>query len=117
MPAHIFREFRTVDSEENFGAHNFNGVASDADVDDSVSVLRGTHENTAAALHFDTLLDQYALIGTGNAMGNHPRGGAAGSRPGGGIFSVVEEHARLQTGLGIYRLAADEVEKLGIAFR
>ena len=115
MPAHIFREFRIVDSEENFGAHNFNDVASDADVDHSVSVFRGTHENTAAALHFDTLLDQYALVGTGNAMGYHPRGGTAGGRSGGGIFSVVEEHARLQTSPGIYGLAADEIEKLRIA--
>ena len=69
MPAGIFQADQTVDSEENFGAHDFNCVASDAYVDDSVSVLRGTHENTAAALHFDTLLDQYLLVGTGNAMG------------------------------------------------
>jgi hypothetical protein len=99
------------------GAHDLDNVASDANVDDSVSGFRGTHKNPAGTHHLEALLDQNAFFGMSDTMGDHPGGGAPGRRPGSRVFSVVEEHARVQTGRGIHGFARDKVEELSITMR
>ncbi len=63
-------------------------------------------------MHFEALLDHDLLIASGDAVCDHPRGSASSGGAGGGIFSVVEDHAGVEAGFGIDGLAADEVEEL-----
>jgi len=41
----VFRGLRTRASEENFAAHDFDGVAADTNVNYTVIMARGAHEN------------------------------------------------------------------------
>ena len=54
--------------EKNFSTHNFNCVASNADVNYPVIVTRGAHKNSTRPLHFDALFDQYALVRSSNSV-------------------------------------------------
>ena len=48
--------------EKNFATNNFNCVASNADVNYPVILLRCADENTAGPLHLDALFDEHALV-------------------------------------------------------
>src|SRR5215472_7003760 len=97
--------------EKNFAPYYFDGAASDANVNYPVIVLRRTHENPARTLHLDPLFNEHSLIGSRNAVRNHPRSGATRRRSSCWIFAVIEQHARMQAGCGVYGLASYKVEK------
>jgi len=101
--------------EKNFAPYYFDGAASDANVNYPVIVLRCADENAARSLHFDALFDENALVGVSYAVRDHPGSGAPGGRAGCRILSVVEKHARVQTGRRIDGLSSDEVEELASA--
>src|SRR5579864_6384945 len=102
--------------EKNFAAQNFDGGASNADVNYPVILLRRADKNAAGPLHLDALFDEHALVGSGDTMGDHPCRRATCGGPSCGILAVVEEHTGMQTGCGIDGSTGDEVEKLSTRF-
>src|ERR1019366_9748803 len=79
--------------------------------------LGGANENAAGTVHFEALLDQNPLLAGGNGVRDHPSGAASGSGTGGRIFSVVKNHASVQAGFGVDRLATNKVKELSAAGR
>src|SRR5208283_1423180 len=106
---------RVSDVEREFAAEDFHTISTDTHIDNLVITPRGADEDAAGTTHFQALLDQYLLIARGNAVGDHPSGTATGGGSGGRIFSVVEQHARMQARFGVDGLAGNEVEKLSLA--
>ncbi len=70
-------EIRLAGRKRNFSAQNLHTISTDAHIDDLVIPLGGAHENATGTVHFDTLLDQNALVAGGNAVGNRPCGAAS----------------------------------------
>src|SRR5690349_5385673 len=103
--------FSPVHLKEKFSAQNFNNISTDAYINHSVIVSRGTNKNPAGTLHLDALLDQHPFVALRHAMTDHPSRCAAGSRASGGILAVVELHAGMQPGRRINRLACDAIEE------
>ena len=97
--------------EKDFATQNFDGTASNADVNYPVIVLRCADKNTAGPLHLDALFDEHSLVGSGDAVGDHPGRRATCGGPGRRILAVVEEHASVQTRRGVYGFTSNEVEK------
>jgi hypothetical protein len=64
--------FSPVHLKEKFSAQNFNNISTDAYINHSVIVSRGTNKNSAGPLHLDALLDQDPFVGPRNSMLNHP---------------------------------------------
>ena len=56
--------------EKDFATQNFDGTASNADVNYPVIVLRCADKNTAGPLHLDALFDEHSLVGSGDAVGD-----------------------------------------------
>ena len=103
------------DVEREFGAKDFHTISTDTHIGDLVITPGGANENAAGTVHFEALLDQGLFIAGGDAVRDHPGGTAAGGRSGGGIFYVVEQHARMQAGFGVDGLAGNKVEELSSA--
>src|SRR5580704_10869425 len=57
--------------------HYFYGVAADADVVDAVGGFAGADEEFAGAVGLDALADEDLFVGLGDAVLEHPGGGAA----------------------------------------
>src|SRR5437660_9534585 len=72
----------------------------------------GANKNPAGTLHLDALFDQNTFVRLGHSMLHHPRCGTAGSRTGCRIFAIIEEHARMQPGGWVNRLAGRAKEEL-----
>ena len=106
-----FPHVAQCDLEKNFAPDYFYCAAPDANVNYPVIVLGCAHENPARTLHLDALFNEHSLIGSRNTVRNHPRSGAARRRSGRWIFAVIEQHARMQAGCGVYGLASYKVEK------
>jgi len=102
---------RVSEIEREFGAKDFHTISTDTHIGDLVITFGGADENAAGTLHFEALLDQDLLIAGGNCVRGHPGRTATGGGSGGGIFSVVEKHARMQPGFGVDGLAGNEVKE------
>jgi hypothetical protein len=102
-------------------AENFYTISTDTHIDDMVILplvrLCGANKNAAGTVHFETLLDQDLLVAGGNAVRDHPGGAASRGGTGGGVVTVVENHAGVETGFGIDSFAANKVKKLSAAAR
>src|SRR5437868_13417683 len=96
---------------ENFTAQHLHCIAADANINYSVISSRGANENSARTAHLEALFDHHALIWLRDMMGDHPGGGAACRRAGCRIFSVVEDHPRVELGVGLLDFAADKVKE------
>src|ERR1035437_2927261 len=102
--------------EENFAAHHFDCVASDANVNYPVIATRRAHKNPARSLHLAALLDEDALLGFGYPVRHHPRRRASRCRPRSRILSVVEQHPGVQTGRRIDGFTRHEVQEFSARF-
>src|SRR5882762_6095603 len=80
-------------SEEHFPAHHLDRVAAYPNVNHTVIVSGSADEDFARPFHLDALFDEHALVGLGDAVSNHPRGGTPCRRPRRRIFAVVKNHA------------------------
>jgi hypothetical protein len=109
---HFFSAFPRTKSEKDLSANCFDNISTDTHINHSVIPLRSADEDATWTLHFNSLFDQYPFLGLSNAISHHPRGGAASRRAGRRILPVVEDHARVQPGLGVYRFPGNEIEKL-----
>ena len=117
----LSRCFDALDRDRNFTAENFHTISTDPHIGNMVILpivlLGGANENAARTVHFQPLLDQNALLASGNGVRHHPSGAASGSGTGGRIFSVVKNHASVQAGFGVDRLATNKVKELSAAGR
>src|ERR1700722_387321 len=108
-------------SEENFTAHDFDRIAADAHVNYTVIakiiLARGSHKNPVWTVHFDALLNEYALLRFSHSMRPHPRSRASRRRPRSRVLTVVKEHSGVQAGRRIDGFTGHEVEKLPACFR
>ena len=116
-----FPQVAQCELEENFGAHDFNCVASNTNVNYPVIavlvLLRSAHKNPAGTTHLNALLDEDALVGLGYCVRDHPRRRASRCRARGGVFAVVEQHASVQTGRRIDGFTGHKVEELPASLR
>ena len=62
--------------------HDLDGVASDADVRDLVSIFGGANENLTWAFHLHALFDVHGLLGLRDSIAHHPghRASCCGTR-------------------------------------
>jgi hypothetical protein len=111
-----FRQLASSALEKNFAAHNFDCVPSNAYVNYAVIVTRCSNKNPARPLHFDSLLNQHALVGFGHSVRYHPCRRASRRRPRSRVLSSVKQHASVQTGRGIDGFASHEVQKFPSVF-
>src|SRR5260370_38267564 len=89
-------------SEREFSLHDFDGVATDADLYNLFTLLVGANVDLTRALDLHALLDVDGLTRLRDPVTDHPRSGAAGSRASGRAFSSSREHAaETQSHLGI----------------
>src|SRR5688572_6248686 len=95
-------------------AHELGTIAAHADILHYIAAFAGPDKDPAQAPYLHPLLDEHLFFRLGDAIAHHPGGGASGSRTGGGIFAVVEDHAGSQPDLGIAGFAAHEVHELGV---
>src|SRR4051794_22581397 len=100
--------------EEKFTARNFHSLTSHAHIDHFVTFVVRAHKNSAWTFHLNALFNEHTLIALRNTVHRHPRRRASRRRPGGRIFTVVENHACMQTRLWINSLPTHEVEELAI---
>ena len=64
-------------SESNFSTKHLDNISTDPHINHSVILARSANKNSARAFHLESLFDQYALLGFGDAMGDHPRSSAS----------------------------------------
>jgi len=64
-------------SESNFSTKDLDNISTDPHINHSVILARSANKNSAGAFHLESLLDQYALLGLGDAVGDHPCSGAS----------------------------------------
>src|ERR1700722_6799164 len=103
-------------SEENFTTHYFDRVTSNANVNYPVIATRSADKNSARPLHLYALLDQDALVRVGHSVCYHPRSSASRRRPRSRIFSVLEDHSRVQAGRWIDRFTGHEIQEFSARF-
>src|SRR5258708_10111184 len=94
--------------EGDFSSHNFDTMAANADVIYDAAIQVGPDEDLAGTFHFQTLLDEDALVGCGHTVGRHPGGSASCGRARGWVFAVVEDHAGVETRAGVHGFARNE---------
>src|SRR5712692_2130294 len=98
-------------SERKLAFHDFDGVATDADVRNLFTLLVGANEDMARAFDLGALLDVDGLTRLCDPVTDHPRGRTAGSRACGRVFSSRREHAaRAQAHLGFLCFAGHVIE-------
>jgi hypothetical protein len=101
--------------ERDLAAEHFYTISTDTHIDDMVILpgvfSGGANEDATGTVHFEPLLDQNLFVAGGNAVRHHPGGATSGGGTGGGIVSIVKNHAGMETGLGIYGLAANEIKE------
>ena len=117
----LARCFDALDRNRDFTAENFHTISTDTHIDDMVilPIIQpgGANENATGTVHFQALLDQNLLLAGSNAVRDHPRGTASGGGSGGGIVSVVKNHASVEAGLGIDGFAANKVKEFSATRR
>lgn len=117
----LARCFDALNRNRDFTVENFYTISTDTHIDNMVILPTllpgGANENAARTVHFEALLDQNPLLAGGNGVRDHPGGAAAGGGPSGRIFSVVKNHAGVQSGPGVDGLAANKVKELSAAGR
>ena len=105
---------RWLSRKEQRAFHDFYGVAADADGVDFAGGLAGADEEVAGAVGFDALADEDLFVGLGRSVEEHPGGGAAGGRAGGGIFADAVDIAGAEADFGVAGVAGDVVEIDGV---
>jgi hypothetical protein len=97
--------------QEKASACNWNGAATDEHILHDAVLERRLDVDAAGTEHLDSLLEHDRLLAGGEAMLYKIRDGATGGGPGGGIFPVVELHARVPICTGACIGASDAVEE------
>ena len=86
---------KSASRQEKASGCNRNGAPSDAHIHNVVVVERGLNVDTAWSEHFDALLEDDGPVADCERMAYKVSDGAARGGTCGGVFSVVELHARV----------------------
>src|SRR5271165_963485 len=104
-----------ANSHGYFSVNNLHYVAADTHIGDRIAALFGEDVEQTRAPGFDSLFNQPLIFWLQHAMAHRPRGAASCGRARGRVFTVVEDHASVQSGPRVHGFWADEIEEAIVA--